>query len=74
MKQIHQFKKGFVIFINKILKHSIYETRKYELSEGVNHRPRQFYLVLSRLLSNVIRMKKLENFASSAFLSEEVPA
>ena len=39
--------------INKILNHSISESRKYEFSEDVNHRPRQFFLVLSRLLSSV---------------------
>ena len=38
---------------NKILKHSISETRKCGLSDGTNHRPRQLFLVLSRLLSSV---------------------
>ena len=30
--------------INKILKYSISETRKCGLSDGTNHRPRQFFL------------------------------
>ena len=41
---------------NKILKHSISETRKCELSEGTNPRLRQFFFVLSRLLSSVTRV------------------
>ena len=41
-----------------ILKHSISETRKFGLSDGINHRSRQFFGVLSELLSSV-----LENIA-----------
>ena len=44
---------------NKILKYSISEARKCGLSDDTNHRPRQFFLVLSWLLSSVSRLSKI---------------
>ena len=43
---------------SKILKHSISKNRKCGLSDGTNHKPKQFFLVPSRLLSSVKRFFK----------------
>ena len=44
---------------NKILGPSIYKTRNHGLSDCTIHRPKQFFLRLSRLLTTVPCMRKL---------------
>ena len=44
------------------MKYSISETRKCGLSDGTNHRPRQFFFRLSRLLSSVLLIKIFKRF------------